>query len=196
MRSEWGIISLMTIYWRREKRNIGRNLSLQYLPKSRSRLPFMQFGQDSLGHFTTFQCRPYLSFSADKEQLGTNRIFFLWHAVPWWNAFVSPCLYLFLQRWIDGERERGGYSRCYPCVTVAVLILGNLIIAANSLRIRSRTNCVCHEHQLMQHSSSAPSHSLCPTSIIKTRRDNTTQHSWLRQDVWFKRHTPVYLISV
>lgn len=131
----------------------------------------MQFGQDSLGHFPTFQCRPYLSFSADKEQLGTNRIFFfcgmrspdethLFHP-----ASICSCR--------DGltERERGGYSRCYPRVTVAVLILGNLIIAANSLRIRSRTNCVCHEHRLMQHSSSASSHSLCPTSIIKTRRD-------------------------
>ncbi|KAL1250348.1 hypothetical protein QQF64_021353 [Cirrhinus molitorella] len=75
---------------------------------------------------------------------------------------------------MERRRERGGYSRCYPCVTVPVLILGNLIIAGNSLRIRGHTNCVCHECRLMQHSSSAPSHSLWPTSIIKTRRDNNT----------------------
>ncbi len=155
---------------KKKERNIGQNLSLQYLPKSRSRLPFMQFGQDSLGHFTTFQCRPYLSFSADKEQLGTNRIF--------WGTRSPDETHLFHPASIcssrDGEkeRERGGYSRCYPCVTVPVFILGNLIIAAISLRIRGHTNCVCHERRLMQHSSSAPSHSLWPTSIIKTRRDN------------------------
>ncbi len=113
-----------------KERNIGQNLSLQYLPKSRSRLPFMQFGQDSLGHFTTFQCRPYLSFSADKEQLGTNRIF--------WGTRSPDEMHLFHPASIcssrDGEkeRERGGYSRCYPCVTVPVFILGNLIIAAIS----------------------------------------------------------------
>lgn len=99
----------------KKERNIGRNLSLQYLPKSRSRLPFMQFGQDSLGHFPTFQCRPYLSFSADKEQLGTNRIFFfcgmrspdethLFHP-----ASICSCR--------DGltERERGIFQVLPPC---------------------------------------------------------------------------------
>lgn len=159
----------------KKERNIGRNLSLQYLPKSRSRLPFMQFGQDSLGHFPTFQCRPYLSFSADKEQLGTNRIFFFFVACGPLMKRICFTLPLSVPAEMDWRRERGGYSRCYPRVTVAVLILGNLIIAANSLRIRSRTNCVCHEHRLMQHSSSASSHSLCPTSIIKTRRDYITQ---------------------